>query len=131
MTWWYSDQFIILLKKKHFERLCKYERNDLLCNIGEIFFLENKKIVNQKLGNFRNAILRFFISEFSVLYYSQSRKLGFRKLEKKKKKFRGFRDFRGFWVFGLAQKNNWFLKLYQNIYYMIDFSVNFAVIYSH
>ena len=50
---------------------------------------------------------------------------------KKKKKFRGFRDFRGFWVFGLAQKNNWFLKLYQNIYYMIDFSVNFAVIYSH
>ena len=53
--------------------------------LGKFFFLENKKVVNRKLGNFRNAILRFFISEFSVLYYSQSRKLGFRKLEKKKK----------------------------------------------
>ena len=34
-------------------------------------FLENKKVINWKLGNFGNIILSLLISQFSILSYSQ------------------------------------------------------------
>ena len=54
------------------------------------------------LGNLGNIIPSFLISEFSILLYSQNRKLGFKNLGK------DFRDFRGFRVFDLVVvKQHW------------------------
>ena len=51
-------------------------------------------------------------TEFSILFYSQNRKLGFKNLEKK---FRDFRDFRGFRVSDLA------VSYYSNIKEVVSF----------
>ena len=54
-----------------------------------------------KVGNLGKIIPSFLISKFSILPYSQNRKLGFKISEKN---VRDFRDFRGFRVFDLAIK---------------------------
>ena len=46
-------------------------------------FLKNEKVANRKLGNLENLgniIPSFLISKFSILPYSQNRKLGFKNL---------------------------------------------------
>ena len=53
------------------------------------------------LGNLRNIIPSFLISEFTILLYSQNQKLGLKNLGKN---LRDFRDFRGFRVFDLVVK---------------------------
>ena len=60
-------------------------------------------MANWKLGNLGNVgdiIPRFLISKFSILPFSQNRKLGFKILGKN---FRAFQDFRVVQVFYLAQ----------------------------
>ena len=54
-----------------------------------------------KVGNLGKIIPSFLISEFSILPYSQNRKLGFKTSEKN---VRDIRDFRSFRVFDLAIK---------------------------
>ena len=80
---------------------------------------QNEKVVNRKLGkvgnlgslgNLEKVIPSFLISEFSILSYSQNRKLGFKNLRKKFLIFPRFPSFRpaldrGFRVFELAQIN--------------------------
>ena len=57
---------------------------------------ENEKLANRKLGkvgnlgNLRKIIPSFLISEFSILPYSQNRKLGFENLGKKFPRFPSF-----------------------------------------
>ena len=59
-------------------------------------FLKNKKVANWKLrnlrnlGNLGNIIPSSFIFEFSILLYSQNRKLGFKNLGKKFPRFPSF-----------------------------------------
>ena len=87
-------------RKKHFKRLWKQ-------NITEIEsaelptaeywkkkkILKNEKVANRKLrnlwnlGNLGNIIPSFLISKFSILPYSQNRKLGFKNLGKKNSEF--------------------------------------------
>ena len=58
---------------------------------------ENEKVANRKfgnlgnLGNLGNTIPSFLISKFSILPYSQNRKLGFINLRKKFPSFPSFR----------------------------------------
>ena len=88
---------------------------------------ENEKLANRKLGkvrnlgNLRKIILSFLISEFSILPYSQNRKLGFENLGKK---FPRIPRFPIFWVFDLAVKlvNIFFWKLHVFKINMIFFS---------
>ena len=59
--------------KKHLQKEKKNEK-------------ENEKVANQKLGkvgNLGKIIQSFLFSEFSILPYSQNRKLGFKNLGKK------------------------------------------------
>ena len=68
----------------------------------------NENMPNRKLGkvgnleNVGNIIPSFLIPDFSILPYSQNRKLRFEILGKN---FRNFRDFQCFRVFDLAQNN--------------------------
>ena len=63
-------------------------------------FLKNEKMANRKLGSLRNLgnlgniIPSFPISEFSILPWSQNRKLGFKNLGKKCPRFPRFQSFR-------------------------------------
>ena len=63
---------------------------------------ENEKVTNPKLenlgnlGNLRNIIPSFLISKFSILPYSQNRKLGFKNLGKKLPSFPRFPSFPSF-----------------------------------
>ena len=63
---------------------------------------ENEKVANRKLGkagnleNLRKVIPSFLISEFSILPYSQNRKLGFKDLAKKFPRFPRFPRFPSF-----------------------------------
>ena len=55
---------------------------------------ENEKVANRKLGNLGNLgniIPSFLISEFSILPFSQNRKIGFKNLGKKFPSFPTFR----------------------------------------
>ena len=57
-------------------------------------YLKNEKVANRKLGNLGNLgniIPSFLISKFSILPYSQNRKLGFKTLGKKIPSFPSFR----------------------------------------
>ena len=58
---------------------------------------ENEKVANRKLGNLGNIIPSFLHSKFSVLPYSQNRKLGFKNLGK---------NFRVFQVFDPVNNNS-------------------------
>ena len=65
---------------------------------------ENEKVANRKLGNLGNLgniIPSFLISKFSILPYSQNRKLGFKNLGKKFPSFLSFRpgQLYTFWMF--------------------------------
>ena len=60
---------------------------------------ENEKVANRKVGNLGNLgkiIPSFLIFEFSILPYSQNRKLGFKNLGKKFPRFPRFSRFRSF-----------------------------------
>ena len=63
---------------------------------------ENEKVTNRQLenlenlGNLRNIIPSFLISKFSILPYSQNRKLGFKNLRKKLPSFPRFPSFPSF-----------------------------------
>ena len=63
---------------------------------------ENEKVTNRQLenlenlGNLRNIIPSFLISKFSILPYSQNRKLGFKNLGKKLPSFPRFPSFPSF-----------------------------------
>ena len=62
---------------------------------------ENEKVANRKLGNLGNLgniIPSFLISKFSILPYSQNRKLGITNLGKKIPSFPSFRPGRKFGV---------------------------------
>ena len=57
---------------------------------------ENEKVANQKLGkvgNLGNLGKVILITEFSILPYSQNRKLGFKNLDKKFPRFPRFPSF--------------------------------------
>ena len=90
-------------------------------------FLKNEKMANRKLGNLgilenlENIISSLLIFEFSILFYSQNRKLGFENLGKK---FPRIPRFPIFWVFDLAVKlvNIFFWKLHVFKINMIFFS---------
>ena len=51
---------------------------------------KNEKVANRKLGNLGNIIPSFLISKFSILPYSQNRKIGFKNLGKKFPSFPSF-----------------------------------------
>ena len=63
---------------------------------------ENEKVTNRQLenlenlGNLRNIIPSFLISKFSILPYSQNRKLGFKNLGEKLPSFPRFPSFPSF-----------------------------------
>ena len=62
-------------------------------------FLKNEKVANRKLGNLGNLgniFPSFLIFKFSILPYSQNRKLGFKNLGKKFPSFPGFPSFPSF-----------------------------------
>ena len=72
------------------------------------------------LGNLGKMIPSFLISEFSILPYSQNRKLGFKDL---RKKFRHFRDSRFFQIWVLIGKYSkaWNSKLQDGSVKSTDF----------
>ena len=51
---------------------------------------ENEKVANRKLRNLGKVIPSFLVSEFSILPYSQNRKLRFKNFGKKIRDFRVF-----------------------------------------
>ena len=91
-------------RKKYVKRLLKTKHNiDIKYGIAYCrilkrkSFLKNEKVADRKLGNLRNLgniIPSFLVSEFSVLPYSQDRKLGFKNLGKKFPRFPRFPSFR-------------------------------------
>ena len=73
----------------------------------ELPTLKYEKVANQRLGNLGNIIPNFLMPKFSIFSYSQNRKLGFKKFEKKFLRFLKFLSF---------QPNQWFF-----FFFDIDF----------
>ena len=92
----------IRIFKNMYERLSLYFRilNFFYFLFFLFIFLKNEKMANRKLGkvgnlgNLGEIIPSFLISEFSILPYSQNRKLGFEILGKKFPRFPRFPSFR-------------------------------------
>ena len=88
------------LRARIFKNIC--ERLFLYFRILKIFFFEKTKNGNRKLGkvgdlgNLGKIIPSFLISEFSILPYSQNKKLGFEILVKKFLRFPRFPRFPSF-----------------------------------
>ena len=96
-------------------------------------FLKNEKVANRKLGNLENLgniIPSFLISKFSILPYSQNRKLAFKNLGKKIPSFPRFPSFPSFRP-GLFTNMFSFEKSSKNLHRNLKLIFLFSTIFFH